>query len=71
MSGYRLARCGRAGGRHVTRKQYHGRRQIDPRGFVLTNDVCQTNVPGIYAIGDVSGPPMLAHKASKEGEICA
>jgi dihydrolipoamide dehydrogenase len=45
--------------------------QIDPRGFVLTNDVCQTNVPGIYAIGDVSGPPMLAHKASKEGEICA
>jgi dihydrolipoamide dehydrogenase len=45
--------------------------QIDPRGFVLTNDVCQTNVPGIYAIGDVSGPPMLAHKASKEGEVCA
>jgi len=45
--------------------------QIDPRGFVLTNDVCQTNVPGIYAIGDVSGPPMLAHKATKEGEICA
>jgi dihydrolipoamide dehydrogenase len=28
-------------------------------------------VPGIYAIGDVSGPPMLAHKASKEGEIAA
>lgn len=45
--------------------------QIDPRGFVQTNDVCQTNVPGIYAIGDVSGPPMLAHKASKEGEVCA
>jgi dihydrolipoamide dehydrogenase len=45
--------------------------QIDPRGFVQTNDVCQTNVPGIYAIGDVSGAPMLAHKASKEGEVCA
>lgn len=45
--------------------------QIDPRGFVPTNDVCQTNVPGIYAIGDVSGAPMLAHKATKEGEICA
>jgi dihydrolipoamide dehydrogenase len=45
--------------------------QIDPRGFVQTNDVCQTNVPGIYAIGDVSGPPMLAHKATKEGEVCA
>lgn len=45
--------------------------QIDPRGFVQTNDTCQTNVPGIYAIGDVSGAPMLAHKASKEGEVCA
>jgi dihydrolipoamide dehydrogenase len=45
--------------------------QIDPRGFVRTDDRCQTNVPGIYAIGDVSGPPMLAHKATKEGEVCA
>ncbi len=45
--------------------------EIDQRGFVKTTDTCQTNVPGIYAIGDVSGPPMLAHKASKEGEICA
>jgi dihydrolipoyl dehydrogenase len=45
--------------------------QIDPRGFVTTNDRCETNVPGVYAIGDVSGPPMLAHKASKEGEVCA
>lgn len=45
--------------------------QIDPRGFVTTDDRCLTNVPGIYAIGDVSGPPMLAHKASKEGEVCA
>jgi dihydrolipoamide dehydrogenase len=45
--------------------------QIDPRGFVSTNDRCQTNIPGIYAIGDVSGPPMLAHKATKEGEVCA
>ncbi len=45
--------------------------QIDQRGFVQTNDLCQTNVEGIYAIGDVSGPPMLAHKASKEGEVAA
>ncbi len=45
--------------------------QIDPRGFVQTNDVCQTNVEGVYAVGDVSGPPMLAHKATKEGEVCA
>lgn len=45
--------------------------QIDGRGFIQTNELCQTNVQGIYAIGDVSGPPMLAHKASKEGEVAA
>lgn len=45
--------------------------EIDPRGFVRTDECCRTNVPGVYAIGDVSGPPMLAHKATKEGEICA
>jgi len=45
--------------------------EIDQRGFVKTDEQCATNVPGIYAIGDVSGSPMLAHKASKEGEVCA
>lgn len=45
--------------------------QIDARGFVQTNEQGQTNIEGIYAIGDVSGPPMLAHKASKEGEVVA
>ena len=45
--------------------------RIDERGFVPTDERCQTNVAGIYAVGDVSGPPMLAHKASKEGEVCA
>jgi dihydrolipoamide dehydrogenase len=45
--------------------------QIDPRGFVATNERCETNVAGVYAIGDVSGMPMLAHKASREGEVCA
>ena len=45
--------------------------QIDQRGFISTDDQCQTNIPGVYAIGDVSGAPMLAHKASKEGEVAA
>jgi dihydrolipoamide dehydrogenase len=41
------------------------------KGFVPTDNVGQTNVPGIYAIGDCSSLPMLAHKASKEGEVVA
>lgn len=45
--------------------------KVDARGFVPTDAQCRTNVPGIFAVGDVSGPPMLAHKATKEGEICA
>lgn len=40
-------------------------------GFLPVNNKCQTSVPGIYAIGDVIGNPMLAHKASKEGEVVA
>jgi dihydrolipoamide dehydrogenase len=41
------------------------------KGFVPTDGVGLTNVPGIYAIGDCSSVPMLAHKASKEGEVVA
>jgi dihydrolipoamide dehydrogenase len=41
------------------------------RGFVPTDPLGRTNVDGVYAIGDVSGHPMLAHKASKEGEVVA
>ncbi len=40
------------------------------RGCVVVDGLCRTNVPGIYAIGDVAGPPMLAHKAEHEGVIC-
>jgi dihydrolipoamide dehydrogenase len=41
------------------------------KGFVPTDIGGKTNVAGIYAIGDVSGMPMLAHKATKEGEVIA
>lgn len=40
------------------------------RGCVVIDDYGNTNVAGIYAIGDVAGPPMLAHKAEHEGVIC-
>jgi dihydrolipoamide dehydrogenase len=41
------------------------------RGFVPSDVVGRTNVPSIFAIGDVTAMPMLAHKASKEGEVVA
>jgi dihydrolipoamide dehydrogenase len=40
------------------------------RGIIVVDAFNKTNVPGIYAIGDVAGPPMLAHKAEHEGVIC-
>jgi len=40
------------------------------RGAVVIDGACRTNVPGLYAIGDVAGPPLLAHKAEHEGVIC-
>ncbi|MCJ2129316.1 dihydrolipoyl dehydrogenase [Methylobacterium sp. E-045] len=40
------------------------------RGIVVTDGLGNTNVPGVYAIGDVAGPPMLAHKAEHEGVLC-
>jgi dihydrolipoamide dehydrogenase len=45
--------------------------KTDEKGFIPVNNKCQTSVPSIYAIGDVIGNPMLAHKASKEGEVVA
>jgi dihydrolipoamide dehydrogenase len=40
------------------------------KGCIVTDGLGRTNVAGIYAIGDVAGPPMLAHKAEHEGVIC-
>ncbi len=40
------------------------------RGTIVVDEFNRTSVPGIYAIGDVAGPPMLAHKAEHEGVIC-
>lgn len=40
------------------------------RGCIAIDAYCKTNVDGIYAIGDVAGPPMLAHKAEHEAVIC-
>ncbi len=39
------------------------------RGFLKTDPLCRTNVPGLWAIGDITAPPWLAHKASHEGVI--
>jgi dihydrolipoamide dehydrogenase len=44
---------------------------IDDRGFLKTDPSCKTNVDGLYAIGDITAPPWLAHKASHEGVIAA
>ena len=40
------------------------------RGVIVTDGFGRTDEPGVYAIGDVAGPPMLAHKAEHEGVIC-
>ena len=42
--------------------------ELDQRGFIIVDAVQRTNVPGIYAIGDVAGRQLLAHKASAEAE---
>ncbi|MDA1090013.1 MAG: dihydrolipoyl dehydrogenase [Proteobacteria bacterium] len=45
--------------------------EIDSRGFIKVDEDFQTNVEGIFAIGDVIGGAMLAHKAEDEGVVCA
>jgi dihydrolipoamide dehydrogenase len=44
---------------------------MDDRGFLKTDGACKTNVDGLWAIGDITAPPWLAHKASHEGVIAA
>lgn len=43
---------------------------VDERGFIVVDEQLRTNVPGVYAIGDVAGNQLLAHKASHEGIVC-
>jgi dihydrolipoamide dehydrogenase len=45
--------------------------KLDPKGFIPVDLQCKTNVESIFAVGDVTGPPYLAHRASKQGIVCA
>ncbi|WP_405222560.1 dihydrolipoyl dehydrogenase [Lentisalinibacter sediminis] len=45
--------------------------EVDQRGIILVDKQMRTNVPHIYAIGDIVGQPMLAHKATHEGKVAA
>ena len=44
---------------------------MDDRGFIAVDTQCRTNVPHIFAIGDIVGQPMLAHKATHEAKVAA
>jgi len=45
--------------------------EVDKKGYVLVDDGLRTNIKNVYAIGDVIGPPLLAHKATRQGISCA
>jgi dihydrolipoamide dehydrogenase len=45
--------------------------KLTEKGFIKIDDAMRTNVEGVYAIGDVAGPPMLAHKGEREGMVVA
>ncbi len=45
--------------------------KLDAGKHVVTDERCETSVPGVFALGDVAGPPYLAHKAYKEAEVLA
>lgn len=44
---------------------------LDDRGFIYVNDLCSTDAPGVWAVGDVVRGPMLAHKGTEEGVMVA
>lgn len=45
--------------------------KIDAKGFIVVDPQRKTNIPNIYAIGDIAGQPLLAHKGTKEGLVAA
>ena len=49
----------------------HTRAGVDARGFVTVDERCRTGDPAIYAVGDVTGEPMLAHRAMRQGKVAA
>jgi dihydrolipoamide dehydrogenase len=49
----------------------HTRAGVDARGFVTVDERCRTDDPAIYAVGDVTGEPMLAHRAMRQGKVAA
>ena len=44
---------------------------VNPAGFIVTDDEMRTTAPGIWAAGDVTGPPLIAPAGSREGEVAA
>ena len=65
-----LVAVGRVPNGHAVEAQAAGV-AVDERGFVSVDRQMRTNVEGIYAIGDIVGGPMLAHKATHEGKVAA
>ncbi len=45
--------------------------EMDPDGFLRVDDRCRTRVPGLFAAGEVTGPPFIVEKAEEEGEVAA
>src|SRR5207245_9694806 len=49
----------------------HTRAGVDARGFVTVDERCRTDDPAIHAVGDITGEPMLAHRAMRQGKVAA